>query len=726
MKNVLLSGILVALIVVISGCPLPEAQSTSTATGGITGQAKFVNAASHQGILITAEATSGLQTRSIASRMRGAAVAMAIAAQASTDSNGLYTLTGLPVGTYTVSASSKDSLEKAVTTSVTVVAGKDVTATDLNLTPTGQVAGSATLNGAVTGNLGIIVYVAGTSFAAMTDDGGSYVISSVPAGSGYVLVASMDGYDSALTTVTVAAGETITVAPMNLTPHVPPVTTGSVRGIVRLNGQASGNAGIIAYIAGTSNIRFTDDAGSFMIDGVSPGSHTLTATKEGYIPTSVSVNVTVSNTVDTGTLSLAPYVPVSTPTFTPGAGLYGSDQSVSIQCATNGATIYYATDGTDPTTASALFNASTPIVVSGSGTNRTIKAFAVKTGMPVSYIATATYSINYSVRPVGPYVYVVNRSALVMGYSTGPGGMLIPLTTPSVPAGASPMGITAVANGRFLYVTNSNDFTVSTYAVGAGGLLSPLGAPTPIGGTPWGIAATPNGSFLYVAGTISNEVSAFAIGFSGRLTPLSTPSFATDAFPIKIAVTPNGSYLYVVNFTGKKLSAFKIRDDGLLTPLSTPTYATGGDPNGIAVTPNGSFLYVTNSADNTVSAWAIGSGGLLTRLSTFTFATGRLPNGIAVTPDGSYLYVTNSGGGTVSAYAIGSGGLLTPLSTPTVATGFTPLEIAVTPSGSSLYVTNSDSNNVSAYSIGGGGLLTPLSTPTYAAGVQPFGIAIMP
>lgn len=37
---------------------------------------------------------------------------------------------------------------------------------------------------------------------------------------------------------------------------------------------------------------------------------------------------------------------VATPTYTPSAGIYDSDQQVSIQCATQGATIYFTTDGT--------------------------------------------------------------------------------------------------------------------------------------------------------------------------------------------------------------------------------------------------------------------------------------------------------------------------------------------------------------------------------------------
>lgn len=76
------------------------------------------------------------------------------------------------------------------------------------------------------------------------------------------------------------------------------------------------------------------------------------------------------------------------PTFSPVAGTYTSAQNVTISTTTGDATIYYTTDGTDPTEGSASY--STPISVSST---TTIKAIAVKSGLTNSSIATATYTI---------------------------------------------------------------------------------------------------------------------------------------------------------------------------------------------------------------------------------------------------------------------------------------------------------------------------------------------
>jgi LysM repeat protein len=78
-----------------------------------------------------------------------------------------------------------------------------------------------------------------------------------------------------------------------------------------------------------------------------------------------------------------------TPTFSVAAGTYSSAQSVSISDATTGTTLYYTTNGTTPTTSSAVYSG--PITVSSS---ETLEAIAVETGYTNSAVATATYTIN--------------------------------------------------------------------------------------------------------------------------------------------------------------------------------------------------------------------------------------------------------------------------------------------------------------------------------------------
>ncbi len=80
------------------------------------------------------------------------------------------------------------------------------------------------------------------------------------------------------------------------------------------------------------------------------------------------------------------------PEFTPAQGTYSETQNVSFNCSTEGATIYYTTDGTSPTTSCAVYNG--PITVSK---NTTIKAIACCEGMTESAVSTATYTITKTV-----------------------------------------------------------------------------------------------------------------------------------------------------------------------------------------------------------------------------------------------------------------------------------------------------------------------------------------
>jgi hypothetical protein len=94
-----------------------------------------------------------------------------------------------------------------------------------------------------------------------------------------------------------------------------------------------------------------------------------------------------SNTASTTYIINIPRV--ATPTFNPLGGIYSRTQLVVIQCATSGATVRYATNGSDPSSSSPVY--SSPIMVSA---NMTLKAKAFKSGMAESSTASATYAIN--------------------------------------------------------------------------------------------------------------------------------------------------------------------------------------------------------------------------------------------------------------------------------------------------------------------------------------------
>ncbi|MBQ9810756.1 MAG: hypothetical protein IJM52_06325, partial [Spirochaetales bacterium] len=175
------------MILALTGCnQQPEVDQIQY--GSITGKALYSNGTNHSGILLTLDRTDGL--RAIA-KEDGSKAVEGVCYSKEDGSFGFY---NLEPGTYTVYASSNNSLEKAVSTNVYVAEGKAVTISDLNLTATGTISGKLLIDSNSTGNEGFLVFVAGTSYMAATDSNGKFSITGIPAGADYPIIASKGNF----------------------------------------------------------------------------------------------------------------------------------------------------------------------------------------------------------------------------------------------------------------------------------------------------------------------------------------------------------------------------------------------------------------------------------------------------------------------------------------------------------------------------------------------------
>lgn len=101
------------------------------------------------------------------------------------------------------------------------------------------------------------------------------------------------------------------------------------------------------------------------------------------------LSVSIEEMTNNAYTTVAPVV--QTPVISPDAGEYENQVSVSISCATNGASIYYTVDGTVPTAGSTLYEGTITLTESC-----TLNAIAVKDGFTASEVATATFTITQS------------------------------------------------------------------------------------------------------------------------------------------------------------------------------------------------------------------------------------------------------------------------------------------------------------------------------------------
>jgi len=159
---------------------------------------------------------------------------------------------------------------------------------------------------------------------------------------------------------------------------------------------------------------------------------------------------------------------VATPTFSPPGGTYDRPQSVTISDATPGATIYYTTDGSTPTTASTVYTG--PIAVTRT---TTIKAMATANGMVNSSVATAVYTLRAATPTFSPPggTYLVPQYVSISDASPG---VTIYYTTD----GSTPTTSSTVYTGPILVVTALGPTTIKAMAVAPGWSQSAVASAT--------------------------------------------------------------------------------------------------------------------------------------------------------------------------------------------------------------------------------------------------------
>lgn len=296
---------------------------------------------------------------------------------------------------------------------------------------------------------------------------------------------------------------------------------------------------------------------------------------------------------------------VATPVFSPVAGAYGPTQNVTITCSTPSSTIYYTTDGSDPTTGSSVY--STPIAIAST---TTLKAFAAAGGLTDSNIRTGIFTINGQVATpaISPTTNTFDNDQSVT----------ITCATPSVTIyyttnGVDPTTSDTVYSGAFTVNATS---TVKALAVRSGFTDSAIASETLTLQ-----AAAP--AFSPVAGTYGSTqnvtITTATTGAAIYYTTDGTDPDNTDTLysgPVAIAATATlkaiaikSGYTDSTITTGVyTISAGATNDAITITPTVTAPTTTDLEFDGITVAEGTIWAVVVPTADTAPTATEIKNG----------------------------------------------------------------------------------------------------------------------
>ena len=242
----------------------------------------------------------------------------------------------------------------------------------------------------------------------------------------------------------------------------------------------------------------------------------------------------------------------ATPTYTVASGTYTSIQSVTINDATAGATIYYTTNGTAPTANSPVYSGG-PITVSST---ETLEAVAIVSGDSASATATAAYTILLpTATPVISLASGTYDTPQTVTISDATAGAVIYYAINGTPTTSSPTysgPITVSSTEALEAIALASGYSISGLATATATVQLTVNKATPVitwsnptaitygtalSATQLNASSSVGGSFVYspAAGTVlSGGTQTLSVTFI----PTNTTDYATATASVTLLVNP--------------------------------------------------------------------------------------------------------------------------------------------------------------------------------------------
>lgn len=382
-----------------------------------------------------------------------------------------------------------------------------------------------------------------------------------------------------------------------------------------LNDDACGNTPTITFTATENGSTSTEFSAN------TSGACSSTQTGGSAFPTTVSFNPTVAG-AHTGILTAEDSAggigtanvfaatagsAASSPTFSPAPGTYTSAQSVTVSDTTPGATIYYTTDGTTPTTSSTKYTGA--ITVSYT---ETINAIAVVSGLSNSTVASGVYTLNLPLAQT-PVISVASgtyTSIQTVKISDATLGAKIYYTTD----GSTP---TANSTPYKTALSVSTSETLNAIAIASG----------------------------YAPSTVATATYTMNLTVAPPTFSVASGTFTTIQTVALTDTTPNSTIYYTTDGSTPTTSSTKY--NAAIQVLGTETINAIGTASGYANSPVASATYTLNLPPAATPTISLGTG-------TYTVSQ---PVTISDTTTGATIYYTTDGSTPTTSSNVYSGAL---------------------------------------------------------------------